>query len=411
MRQFRYHKYLPIACLYFFFNVPPALPGSLLITSILSPLLYLWLLLKHRRFVIEPCLIGLLAFLFVGLADRANLKNFIIASLTVIAVYITVYAFAVGISEMRHLDQLIRTIIWLNLGLAAIGLVVRFTSFYSLMWQVPFNVNVVSSNKAVRFSGLTYEPSYYSTLMVPLALYAYWLAMTRRDRSSLGLSIAVLIPLGMSLSFSAIGCMVIAVLLVHLFYGRGLLRIKWIAIGLLVLSVGYLVLPNTSYIRQRMIGVLTGGDSSGNIRTVESFAAGYAMAKHTNIWFGIGLGGTRTSGFAYMPWANANWAAQHPNASLLSSVSQALGETGIVGLGLLFLAQGYLFYRTRPDRDPFRMSLYIWAFIFQFGGSYRGNLAEYVIWILACSSSASLFTEQNAKPPRELPADTALQTV
>ena len=394
MPNLRFHKYLPLALIYFFINVPPFFPSGLLVTRILSPAFYFWLLLKHRRFVIEGFLVVMFPFAFANAIQGMKISDFVPSFLLFFTVYITVYTFAVAVNEMRNLDHLIRTLIWLNLILAIIGLAVRFTHYVTFMWMTPED----SSSTTLRFKGFTSEPSLYSTLLTPLFLYSYWLVARKRNWYTVCLFLATSLPLLMSLSYGTIGGLTISLLTVYLVGGRGFTRYKWIlAIGV-VAAVGYLALPSSNPIKARVVNMITGNDGSEQIRTSASYLAAYGEAKSKDIWFGAGLGETKDIGRTYM-----NWDISSSNPHLASAIAETFGEMGILGLALRFFLEFFFFFRTKPYKDPYRLSLFIWIFVFQFGGSFKDNLGEYVIWILAFSKSAGFFSTPEPAAEAELP--------
>ncbi|MGC2636770.1 MAG: hypothetical protein WA294_06305 [Acidobacteriaceae bacterium] len=384
MRSIRYHKYLPLAFIAFFVNGPAFFPTGLLVTSILSPLLYFWLLAKRRRFVLEMFLVAVFPFALANMIQGMKLRIFAPSFLLLLTVYVTTYAFAVAVQEMRNLHQLLRTLIWINLGLAIVGLGVRFTSVYSLMWSTPQD----TTSKTIRFRGFSSEASLYSTLLLPLMLFSYWRFVRRRTRSNFFLLMATIIPLFMSLSYGVIGGIAIALTIVYLAGGKGLARYKWVGLTLLVLVAGYVALPKTNPIRKRAIDMLTGTDSSEYLRTTASYIAGYREAKSRDLWFGIGLGETKDVGLSYITWSRQSGSTHFPCV-----IAETLGELGIVGLAFRFFLEFYFFFRTKTYSDPYRLSLFIAIFMIQFGGSFKDNLAEYMVWILAFSRSAGVSSE------------------
>lgn len=389
MRSIRYHKYLPLASIAFFVNGPAFFPTGLLFTSLLSPFLYFWLLAKRRRFVLEMFFVALFPFALANAIQGMKIRIFLPSFLLLMTVYVTTYAFAVAIQDLRNLHQLFRTLIWINLGLAIVGLAVRFTPVYSLMWATPQD----ESSKTIRYRGFSSEASLYSTLLLPLMLYSYWTFVRRRTRSNFILLLATAIPLFMSLSYGVIGGIAIALIIVYLAGGKGVARYKWVAATLLVLCAGYFVLPQTNPIRKRAVNMLTGSDASEYLRTTTSYIAGYREANSKDIWFGIGLGETKDVGLTYITWNHQSGSTHFPCV-----VAETLGELGIIGLTMRFLLEFYFFFRTRTYSDPYRLSLFIANFVLQFGGSFKDNLAEYMVWILAFSRSADLPAE--AEPVR-----------
>lgn len=389
MQSLRYHKYLPIACLYMFINAPQFFPHGLMFTSILSPFLYLWLLVKRRRFVLEIFLAVLFPFMFMNIVDKIVWKDFIISSLLLMTVYVSAYAIGVAIQEMRCLDQLMRTLIWINLCIALIGIPIRFTSYQFWMWQDP----AISGSNLERFQGFVSEPSLYATLMMPLVMYVYWQFIRQRSWQNFKLGVAVLIPLLMALSYGSIAFLIASLAITHLIRGTGFRRLAWCIGAVTLLGLVFLLLPKTSRIKQRMIDIAQGTDQSTNERTVASYFAGYSMAKHKDLWFGVGLGEAKDVGEAYTNTSTGTTAGRVP-----ATVPSQLGELGLVGMMLRFGLELYFFIKTKPYRNRYRLSIFVWVFLMQFVGSYPTDLGEYVLWILAFSKSVDVLSEPRAAP-------------
>src|SRR3569833_3108364 len=62
--NFSVHRYLPLAALYFFFN-HAGLPNGLFLTTIFSPVLFLWLYLNGRHWLTTKFLLYLSPFILV----------------------------------------------------------------------------------------------------------------------------------------------------------------------------------------------------------------------------------------------------------------------------------------------------------------------------------------------------------
>ena len=381
----RIHKYLPLACICFFVNAPGIFPQGLLLTGLLSPFLYLWLLLKRRQYVVERYLAVLLPFLLMNIYDGIRWRDFILSSGLLLTAYITVFAIAVALREVRRLDEIITPIIWMNLGLAGIGIIVRFTPLADLMWQIP---DKYDPYQMIRFKGFTYEASYYSTLLTPAVLFSYWRMAQKPSRSTFCLFAATLIPLLMSRSYGSIGCLIIAVTAAYVVHRRESAPYKWVAAVIVVVIVAYSVLPASNPLRVRAVKIATGSDSSEQVRTTDALAYAYAMAHTKDPWFGVGFGEVKDYGAQFNGQYNGRGESR-----LSSAVADTLATLGFAGLIIRFGLEAYFFYKTRPDRDQFRLSLFIWVFLFQFGGSFNGNIAEYIVWILAFSRSVEPFPE------------------
>lgn len=77
-----------------------------------------------------------------------------------------------------------------------------------------------------------------------------------------------------------------------------------------------------------------------------------------------------------------------------NSMAETLAMYGIVGmLGRLAL-EIYLFFKTRVYLNYYRLSLFLFIFIYQFTGSFLANSAEYVIWIMAFAGVFSQFDKE-----------------
>jgi len=393
MRSLRFHKYLPLACIVFFINSLVFFPRGLLITTILSPGFYIWLLLRRQRYVLETFFAAMFPFAFASLVTGMQKLYFLTSFGLLITCYVTVYAFAVAIQETDHLDDVFRTLIWLNLAFAFVGLLLRFTSLAPIVWQMPGDVD--NPANMMRFKGLTYEPSHYGTLLAPLVLYSCWLHIQKRTYRTLGLLAATVGPLLMSLSFGAIGLVILSVFVVQFKRYRTEARFRWVFVATTVLVLGYLALPSTSGVKLRINNLFTGNDPSANVRTSMAFESAYAMAKSKDIWFGIGFGQQKVIGSYFLA----------PNQRVIpSAVAGTLEEMGLVGVALRFGVIFYFFFKTRPDRDPYRLSMFIWVFLFQFGASYKDNLAEYMVWIFAFSPSVGFFSAKQPEPAEGEPS-------
>ena len=389
MASMRIHKYLPLACAYFFINVPDVFPQGLMVTSILSPLFYFWLLMRRRTLVLETFFLALLPFALANMHDGIVWRDFIVSSLLMLTIYVTVYAFAVAIAYLRCIDQLFRSIIWINFWLALVGLVVRFTPWYPYMWQT-LEHQESGGAAVIRFRMFSYEPSYYALLLSPLVLYCFWTLMRQRTWYNWRLFFAVLIPLMMSVSFSgAIAC-ICGVIGTEFYLQRGTRKFKWLFGTLLALVVLFFALPDNSAVRQRIVAISQGSDTSVNARTIESFVAAYRMASSKDIWFGVGLGEVKRYGDRFLPWWTRDFARQF-EPRLPCVVAENLAEFGLVGLALRFSLEFFFFWKTRPDRDRFRLSLFICMFVLQFGSGNKASLPEYVAWLLAFSQSVEIF--------------------
>jgi hypothetical protein len=160
---------------------------------------------------------------------------------------------------------------------------------------------------------------------------------------------------------------------------RHLRQTKWFVAVVVLGIVGFFALPSTSHLKMRVNRILSGHDTSANAHLTEGYVAGFAIAKKTNIWWGAGVGQTKLYIESVDTWAKSD-------ISLNCAVSETLATLGIVGLALRFLLEGIFFFRSRPWEDPYRLSLFVFIFVLQFGYGYLNDPVEYIVFAIAFSS-------------------------
>jgi len=398
--KFRTRKYLVIAFIYFFINPTFFLNSPLLLTSILSPLFYLWLIREgHKRILLNFLLVAT-PFIVAHLKHGIDYQSYAISFAMAITVYITVYAFYVAIPKIPSLPHLFDRIIQVNLFMSAVGVVLLLTPWYSLMWIK--NTITVDVDETMRFRMLTYEPSYYSTLLVPFALYAFWRFTSKPSSRTLLLLVAVAAPLAMSFSFGVIGGLVFTIALIYAFSFRTLWRHKLLVLAVICASALIVRFLQDSLVWVRFMNVITGQDTSANARTIESYFFAYQIAVEKSLWWGVGFGEVKTFDYLITSWSGGR---------LICTVADTLALFGVAGLLLRFGAEAYLFVKTRVYLNRYRLSLFIFIFIYQFTGSFTSNLAEYVVWILAFSSVFPEFDRERLPEGAGLPVAAAGVTV
>jgi hypothetical protein len=369
-------RFAPMGFLYLFLNTPALLPFGLMLTSILSPFLYLWMLARGQRRMILKFLCVLVPVASIHLAMGVDRRAYVISTLLLFTVYIAAYAFAVALPRVEDLGRLLRFFTLANLGLALAGLLLRLTPYSELMWRER-DLITLGVEPIPRFQMFTYEPSHYSTLIVPLALYAFWRLVHRPSVRNSLLLVAVLIPLAMSYSFGVMGALLIGIGAYYLRSARHLLRHKWTIVVAIIAVLGFYLVPEDSILKTRLSNLLAGDDSSGQARMVTSYIAGWAIAASRSIWFGVGLGQVKLVGTQFLPWEGGR---------IPCAVAETLATLGLVGVAARVVLAVILFFKTRVYNNPFRFSMFVFIFVYQFTGSYMTNLAEYLCWIMAFST-------------------------
>jgi hypothetical protein len=260
--------------------------------------------------------------------------------------------------------------------------------------------------KFPRLSMFTYEPSYYSTLMVPLAFYYYLKIIFFKYRDAGYVLFMVSFPLVISFSLGIILGTGISFLILFFSNIRSFLKKKKVAelalTGIIlitaVLIILYYIYPgNPLFLRIR--NIFEGTDTSFKGRSFDSFRLALQVAREKSIYFGIGPGQLKLIGEQiwntfYNTVFDANKIAI-PNA-----VAETFAIFGITGLLVRFGLELYFFFLTKTYSNYYRLGLFIFIFIYQFTGSYIFNIAEYVIWTLAFNNVFREFDKTSIRENR-----------
>ncbi len=364
--------------LYFFFN-SVGLPHGLLYTTILCPFFYMWLYQKGQRWIISKFLVFFTPFilmhLILGVTDNFMYSRSLILFMSV---YITIYAAAIALRSTSNLDKIFNQIILINLAFVFLAILLFKTPYADLMWTTGSFTKGISDVSRLRM--LTYEPSYYATLLVPFIVYAIVSFISNPSKNSFILIIFIIIPLILSLSFGVISSLTIAISIVTVYKNSQITRKPIVLFFVFVSIASAVVLLNTdNLITQRLYNLLAGIDSSAKNRIFESTDIGYQVAKSTNIFVGSGFGQSKF----FLPYLFDVYWKGLEIYRLTNAFADTLAALGIGGVLLRFGAEIILFFRTRVYTNYFRFVLFLFAFVYQFTGSYITNVAEYIIWMLA----------------------------
>jgi hypothetical protein len=246
------------------------------------------------------------------------------------------------------------------------------------------NINIL------RLKMLTYEPSYYSLLFVPVAIY-YLIKLFRREISQPYLvGILVIVPLLLSLSFGVILGIALALFaLVILNSRKTIFSVRNIQYALAILTglitiglILFYLFPENVFVL-RIENVLAGKDTSFNGRTLDSFILGKKIADMKSFYWGSGLGQAKLLGLDLF---RKYYQAPHftvNDISIPNSIGDILATFGLLGVLLKLFSELYFYFRTHVSDNYYRSALFLFIFIYQFTGSFLMNIAEYVIWIMA----------------------------
>ncbi|WP_192821154.1 hypothetical protein [Rufibacter sp. LB8] len=381
------NKYLPFVLLYFFFN-SVFLPIGLMYTTLLTPLFYLWLNVNGQRFVILKFLLPLVPFVLIHFVNGVDALIYGKSAALFFTAYIFVYALVVLLKKVDYVEDWFIKITKLNAVLTVVAIILFFTPYIRTLWTVQ-NLTMGVSNFP-RLSLLTYEPSYYSTLLVPLIAYFALDAIQFKRRSSLNYLVLLLVSLVLSFSIGVIACLVVSLFLVAVVNNRALSinrnyvrpLLFSLCLGLLASGVWVALNPDNALV-VRVNNVLDGKDGSGKGRTSEAFYLAQKIADEKSTLWGAGLGQIKVLGeFIIRPYYRYV-KADVPVTTIPNSSAETLAIFGMLGFWGRILVQVYLFFKTRVWTSSFRTMVFFYIFLYQFTGSFIVNIAEYVIWVFA----------------------------
>jgi len=375
---------------YFFVN-SLFLPHGLLYTSLLFP--FFWWYLHSNGSKRTGLLFGLflLPYFAIHTNQAIDYGDYLQSSILFFSVYLFTLATYKFIQKSNNLEWLYRKVVESNLLLLGFGIIILTIP---PLWSLTWSTEPISPGVPIfpRFRGFTYEPSYYSLLFAPFVIYYYLKCFFQGAQHWWKTLLAVTIPLVLSLSFGVIALVFCSIVLISFMYSRAfwkssrfrnLVKLSGVLL-LLALFLGIVVFPDNP-VSLRIANIFSGQDSSFQGRTSDSFELAYLIAKEKNMWFGVGLGQVKIVGHEiivnYYNYTDAdNWTVRLPNA-----VADTLATFGLTGVILRFMLILYLAVKTKVYNNIYRMNLFIFAFAYQFTGSFIFNIVEYVMWALAFS--------------------------
>ena len=368
-----------IAVIYFFFN-SVFLPLGLLYTTILAPVFYVWLLYKRENFVATKFLFVALPFTLLPLIFNRDVDYFIFFRSVVLyfLLYITIYAATIRIKIIKNPHLLFRKLINLNFIFCIMAIVSLMTPYAEAFWTVGTITQGV--DETARLSLFTYEPSYYATLMVPLVCYSIVYFLHKTDKIRFRYLLFSLLPFALTASLGVISGMLIAVGLTSVFKSRQFRPVQLATMALLVFVTAILlftVMGDDLIIRIQ--NVFLGYDTSFSARTDQSNHVAMQIMDASSWFWGAGFGQSKLLATGFF---DEYWFGLDVNR-LTNVVAATAAEFGILGLIFRFFVEFWFFFRTRVYASYFRLILFLFAFIYQFTGSFTTNIAEYMIWIFA----------------------------
>jgi hypothetical protein len=381
------NKYWPIVFVYFFLN-SAGLPWGLLYTSILSPLLYYWVIKTRRKEIMLPFLAVITPFVIGQLIAGVEFGKYIVSLLNIAAVYVFAQAAYTFLITCNDKEKLIRWLLYSNFALCLIAIPFYSSSISELFWISQTYTDGVTNFQRLRM--FTYEASYYAVLFTPIFLFYFYQLMLRQNKLNVWvLAILLITPYVLSLSIGVLICLLLACVLVYLIHARPLNRkgrmLYLLLFGTLLAVVGmiglFIFAPNNALVL-RLENIFTGHDISSQGRTTDAFFLSERILELKNTWWGIGPGQLKELGAGIIR-AYYTYQPDFDIITIPNATAETLVVFGWVGLSLRLITEMVLFRYTKVWKNYFRLALFLFIFFYQLTGSFITSTAEYVIWILA----------------------------
>ncbi len=390
-----------VAHVYFFFN-SLGLKGGLLYTNILTPFLIYWIFRKRQLKLLFYAILVLIPFSLIHYQQGVDLKTFALSHALFISTIIFVICVYIYCSQYASLKTVLKQILVLNFILVLIAIPFYFAPlpYQKLFWYT----NLFTGQKLyTRLALFTFEASYYALLMIPICTYYFFKHAFNEQfvKGKYELLMAFL-PILLSMSFGVIGALIISACLLCWWFRKSIVHYKipvliitsLVLITFVALILLVLLSPDNMLV-QRIGNIFSGEDTSTNGRTFESFAIGWKVAQLKSIWFGCGLGQVKLLMPEVVMQFFSHWGKDNAYR-IPNTVAETLAIFGIFGLIVRFGFIFYFFIKTKVYTNYFRLTLFLFVFIYQFTGSYVTNSVEYVIWVLAFTN---VFPEFNRRQP------------
>lgn len=397
------NKYFVFAFIYFFIN-SVGLPQGWVYTSLLSPFFYWWAVKTRRTEVMLPFVVAIIPFFIVHLSMGVDAGKYFASLMNMAAVYIFCQAFYTFLITCRDPEPIFKKLLIITFALCIIAIPFYGTSFYHIFWIEQYLTKGIDNYRRLKL--FTYEASYFATLFTPLFFFYFLQIQLKQNRMNGWLMLALIFtPYLLSFSLGVITTIIISLSIVFIMHPLKLLK-KRRVFNLIMLSgilfvvaiITAIVFFPSNTLFTRISNIFTGNDSSGKGRTTDAFILANKILSLRSYAFGIGPGQLKVLGtdiikqyYSYPPDYNV---IAIPNAS-----AETLLIFGWIGFTIRIFSEIALFFYTRVWKNYYRLSLFLFIFIYQFTGSYITSTAEYVIWILAFTD---VFPQFDIKPQRNI---------
>ncbi len=378
-----------LGIIYFFFNAT-GLPFGLTYITLLSPFIFLKVFFRYIKFFLF-FLIFLIIYFFIHYSyGIESYPDYFVSC----ALHASIAIQAVGFYHIlkNKPDLVFKTVERLGL-LNIIAMIIALffiTSTVSNIFWREYNLTDIPQLRL-----LTYEPSYYSLLLVPIFFYF----LDKRLRGSTTKTNIILTGTIIALLFSrSLGVVAGIVLSVFFYYFRleFLLRVKYFKVFMIIGLAGFffslfliVFFPENVFV-VRISNFIQGKDISGSARVFEPWMLGYQILEQKSYIFGIGWGHIKILGHEIISDYYNYPPALNKRVTIPNSLAEIFIILGFVGLIFKLALEIYLYKVTRVKNSRFRYLIFLFIFIYQFTGSYSSSLAECILWILAFTSTNNL---------------------
>jgi len=390
-----YHRYIFWYVLFFFFN-SIFLPEGLLFTSLLSPVMLYWLYREKQLKSMLTWGILLLLPLPVYWIQGVDHQSFFISTMLIFAAWILLFSALRFVRLSRdYIHAIFIRMLNFNMLLVFLAIVVLpFSAINHFVWDfTPISPDVPVIPRLMLFG---FEPSHYGLLLSPVFLYFIWRVITGQAEKPLFTSLAVAIPLILSLSFGIIAGLFLCVVFTMTWHFRrisAMVRKRFISGGILLVlaAIVMFVLQPENPVSLRVSNILEGRDTSMQGRLFDSFMFARDLLLHYNVVFGVGPGQVKILAHDMI----LNFYQYEGDYATVMRIPNAMAETiavfGIYGFLLKLILPVYFFFKFRIMDNLFSCSLFFFIFMYQFTGSFLGNAAEIGIWAIVFASNLKHF--------------------
>ena len=384
------HGWVWVFSIFIFFFNTFLLPEGFTYTLLLTPAWIYFLYVQGRLNIALVLLAPLALYAFVHLALGVSIGYYFISLTVMIALLIFIIACIPFINNASiNLDLIFRDIAILNFILTLCSLpLLLFPSIRHITWYtVPISQQIIFP----RLKLFTEEASHYGFLLTPIAIYFYSrIIFFKTNRPTLTF-IIVTLPLALSFSLGVLSSIIASGTAMLIIDFRRVFSTPKRKQGVFVIagvSTLVLILAAKFYpgnpLFARIHNIFSGDDTSARGRTYEAFILANKIIAQKSFLWGIGPGQLKLIGrdiiIQYYYYYNIPKVIRIPNAA-----AETIVYFGYFGFCVRMLIEFSFFYFSKVYRNPFRLWLFLFVFVYQFTGSYITNVAEYLVWLIVFS--------------------------